>query len=494
MSTELSVIPANLALPAHLQTPEAAAEIAAANAAAAGGIKAGGFSQISIKANKFHIKENGELSTLMDPPSEPGSPATPKMCLKVVVVGANPALNKTYYEGEYVEGADPKDPECRSSNGVTPDADAQKPQHTVCATCPKNQWGSKVSKISGKDVKACDDSKQLAILPADDLTFKALGLLVHKGSLKNWGRYVDALNGRGYPITGVVTNVTFDATSNGVLNFAFNRFLSAEESAKAKERATGSDVKLIVSQTRTLVPALPAPASTVALPGVSTQAAAPATPASPPPTPPAPAAPPAATTGFGATAPATQPPAAPAAEQPAATTRKRRTREQIAADEAAAKTPGINAIDPALVHLPPAILAAVQAVGKDTDAGKALLLAYPAPAPVIQTSPVTIVAVDPYAGQPPHVKMAVDGAGGLSTPDGVGVYKALTGKEPPTTETPAAVVVQSAANPPPALVGGFGATTPAAPAAGNTPPSAAVVQSAANLKDKLTALLAKKAA
>ena len=377
MSTELATVPSNIELPAHLRTPEAAAEIAAANAAAAGGIKAGGFPSISIKANKFHIKENGELNTLMMA-AQPGQPALPLMCLEVVVLAANPSISKTYYEGEFVEGSDPKDPECRSSNGITPDADVQKKQSDVCATCKQNQWGSKISKFSQKDIKACDDSKQLAVIPAADLAFKALGLQIHKGSLRAWGQYVKTLSDRGFPITGLVTNVTFDATQNGVLNFAFNRFLTPEQSAQVKERAAGQDVKTIVAQTRTIAPALPAPAATALLPGVATAPAAPVPAAPPPPPAPAPAPAPAAT-GFGATQPASPPASAPApAESPK---RTRRTREQIAADEAA-KAGGVvsktGSID--LSYLPPAIAAAINAVGADSPAGVAMLAQFPAPA------------------------------------------------------------------------------------------------------------------
>jgi hypothetical protein len=55
--------------------------------------------------------------------------------------------------------------------------------------------------------------------------------------------------------------------------------------------------------------------------------------------------------------------------------------------------------------------------------------AAPAPTPAAPVQPVLApVAVDIYAGQPPHVKAAVDGAGGPDSPAGQQVYKALTGK------------------------------------------------------------------
>lgn len=469
MSNQVAIVPAGLQLPAHLQGPDVAAQIAAANAAAAGGIKTGGFPSISIKANKFHIKDGGEVMTLMNQP-QAGQPALPMMCLEIVVVAANAAITKTYFPGDWVEGADDQAPDCRSSNGVTPDADIPVPQNNVCATCPKNQWGSKVSKLSGKDIKACDDSKQLAVLPASDLAYKALGLQVKKGSLTNWGGYVRALTERGYPLEALVTNVTFDATANGILQFAFNRFLSVEEYAKVKERASGSDVKLIVAQSRVIAPsasALPPPAPTFALPlvtpiptvtvglpsmapggtvhvhagtapvtvqpsgttippGATAQfgSAPSAPPAVPPYTPPpAPPAPPAAPpVGFGA-APAPAAPPAPATPPPAEPPKRtRRTRAQIAADNAAAVSASAQYAPPPaappvdLSHLPPAIAAAVTALGPTSPAGQALLAQFPAAPAIALVAPPAAVAPAPVQVTPPVVLAPPAGFGAAPTP------------------------------------------------------------------------------
>lgn len=434
MSTGTAVaIPQGLQLPAHLATPEAAAQIAAANAAAAGGIKTGGsFPKISIKANKFHeidpAIDSGAPRTYMVA-AAPGQPPLPMMCLEAVVLAANPGLTKTYYEGDYVEGG-AEAPNCQSTDGITPDAHVAKKESPVCATCPKNQWGSRVSKLSGKDIKACDDSKQLAILPGADLTYKALGLSIGKGSLKNWGKYVAALSERSYPVAGIVTNVMFDNTATGVLTFSFNRFLTPAEYAQVQERATGADVREIVNPVRTI--ALPAPTAQAALPApVPAPAPAPFI----PPAPPAPApAPLQAATGFGATAPVAAAPAAPAAPE-AAPKRVRRTREQIAADEAAKNPPA--AVD--LSYLPEAIQAAVKLVGAGSPAGIAMLAQFPKP-----------VAPQPAAAQAQEAQRA----------------------EPPVVAAPAT---------------GFGATAaaPAAPAV----PAAGASAAASSLKDALMAKL-----
>jgi len=457
-ATSMTVIPSNMTLPAHLQSPDIAASIAAANAAAAGGVRAGGFPNISIKANKFHIKDGDETVTLMVPPASAGAPALPMMCLEIVVVDANPALSHTFFEGEYVEG-EHLEPTCRSANGVTPDADVVTKQNPVCGTCPQYQWGSKISKLTGKPVRACGDSKQLAVLPVNDLNFKMLGLSVKAGSLKNWGTYIQALSGRGYGVSTLVTNVTFDQTANGVLQFSFNRFLSEVEYIRVNERKAGDDVKVITAQSRGVaVPALAAPANLglpapdIAPPVYAADSAStagfgamaapePAAPINPTPTPEAPFAGlephvQAAVTAVGglethaglrtykaltgidfmelikapaAQTTATSPVATPAAAAPTPepAKRTRRTRAEMEAAKAAgapattAPAPAPTPAAPDLSHIPADILATINAVGAASPAGRALIAAYPPPvqasAPVAAPPAATVTAPSPVA-------------------------------------------------------------------------------------------------
>lgn len=483
MSNEVVVIPSNIELPARLRGVDIASQIAAQNAVAAGGIKTGAaFPKISIKANKFHIVDGDETTTLTMP-AEPGQPILPRMCLEIAVVAANPAVSKTYYASEFVEGSKAA-PDCQSSNGLTPDASIAAPQHTNCTNCPKAAWGSAISKLSGEDIPACSDSKQLAILPAGDLNFKMLGLNITKGSIKNWGLYVKALTGRNMLLMETVTNVTFDATKNGVLQFGFNRYLNDEEAAKVKERAKGDDVKAII-QPSVFVPAaptLPAPTPAVAL---AAPASAPAPASTPAPTPAATA------PNFGAApvtspsiaaaaatfaAPATPPAAAPT-DEPPKRTRAKRTPAPAAASDGS--------------HLPAGIKAAFDALPEGSPTRAALLAQFPPPA--------APAVADPFAGQPPHVAAAVNAVGGLATPAGQTVFKSLTGKDAPNVAAPApatapmatapavtATVAPVAAAPSPAPVApAF--TAPAAPAA--TAPTPAVVASGASLADILKAKL-----
>jgi len=361
--------------------------------------------------------------------------------LPVVVIAANPHLSKVYFKGKYVKGSS-DEPLCRSSDGVRPDGDVAEKQNANCASCPQNQWGSKISEFSGKEIKACADKKQLAVLPAQDSTFRALGFTISGGSLGDWGKYVQALSGRGYPVNELVTNITFDATANGVLNFGFNRFLTDDEAAKFKLRANGDDVKAIVAPVRAL--ALPAPEQfqQLAPPVAAPTPAAFAPPVQPAPVSTAPVQPapvdvaPAAMTGFGA-APVAQsaPPAEPA----------KRTRKPRAVAPVQPAGPGID-----LSYLDPAIRAAVEALGVDSPAGKSLLAQFPPPA----TAPTQPANVTGNFVAPPQV---------VADP------------------VPAPAPVTS----------GFGAAAaPAAPIYGAAiVASPAVVSSAASLKDRLQALL-----
>lgn len=514
MSNQVTVIPQGLQLPAHLQTPEAAAAIAAMNAAAAGGIKTGGYPKISIEGGKFHevdaSVDGGNPRTYMNP-ALANQPPTPMMCLEAVIVAANPALVKTFYAKKWQKGDDAA-PDCQSSNGIVPDASVVNKQSPVCATCPQNQWGSKISEATGKEVKACTDSKQLVILPAAALDYKALGLQITPAALGDWGKYVKALSDRNYPVNSVVTNITFDHTASfPKLQFAFNRFLTADEYTQAVARGNGDDVNLIVSPMRTAAPApaLAAPVSAPALAappvtpppvaadpfagqpphvlatvnqmgGLATAvgaamyktltgidwpvASAPQTPVpAAPPAPVAPIAPSAPTpppqppmmAGFGTPTPPLVTTSGPTTAAPVEPPKRtRRTRAEIAAD-AAAKVPApAGSVD--LSHMPEAIQQAIRAVGADSPAGQAMIAQFPPPAAPAAPAPQPAPPVAPAEAH-------------KAQPSGV---------VPPVVAAP----VQS----------GFGAAVAAAPV--QTAPTPQVTAAGAALKDRLAALLAKPAA
>lgn len=431
MTTGTAVaLPANMELPAHLRTDAVAAAVAAANAAAAGGIKIGSFPRISIKGSKFHLVKDGEITTLTDP----ANPNLPLMQMDVVIVAANPGISKVFYEGDYQMGDD-REPNCSSDNGIVPDAHIAVKQHTDCATCPQNAWGSKVSKVTQKDVKACSDTKRLAVIPSKALKYPAAALVVTPAALKDWGAYVSGLSQRGIPVDSVITLLTFDMTAAfPKLQFTFGGFLSAEDYALAQARAKDDDVRNIVAPQRSIaaprVPALPKPAE-----------------AAPPPPP----------TGFGApSAPAATPATPPTTPQraPRAPRAKPPAEAQAAAATAAAAT-------------------AAQVAGITGAAQQA-----------------ATAVVDPYAGQPAHVKLAVDATGGLDTPAGQSTYKALTGKDYVAAPPAQPQGIQGGAAPAPAAAAtpsGFGGApaTPAPAAAASAAATATAGSLAARLAERL---------
>jgi hypothetical protein len=346
------------------------------------------------------------------------------MILESVIVSANPQLSKTYYAGEYQPGDD-KEPDCSADNGTVPDSHIVNKQSPTCATCQQNQWGSKISKTTGKDVKACSDTKRLALLPAADLKFEALGLSIPPASLGDWGKYVKALSERNIPVNAIVTNITFDATASyPKLLFSFNRVLTAVEYATVAERAQGDDVKNIVS-----------PVRQIALPQLAVPTPAPAAPPHTQVPPPPPPAPPAAPMGFGA--PPAAPPAAPAAPVPTPTPEKPKRAPRKAAVQQDL------ALDP-LAHLPPEVQATVRTLGLEDPLAQALIAKYSKSAQPVaaqDTSPVAptekpVPAAAPvtgFGGAPVTLVVTPSTTGGLSLKDQLAAR--LRQSPPPATPT-----------------------------------------------------------
>ena len=172
----------------------------------------GGFPVISIKGKVFHVVRGAER-TLITKPGEDD----PAASIEVVILRANPNRSKVYYAGGYVEGSTDK-PACYSNNGVEPEKDAQEPQSKKCATCPHNQWGSRVTE-SGAKGKSCSDSRRIAVATVDAPADPML-LRVPAASMKALEEYGKQLDARGLAFPHVVTKVGFDyAVAHPALTF-----------------------------------------------------------------------------------------------------------------------------------------------------------------------------------------------------------------------------------------------------------------------------------
>jgi len=242
-----NIVPTNIKIPAHL-----AARIGQPSALAqslAGGIAGGeSYPRISIKGSRFRIIE-GSTETVLD-----------STALDVIIVGANPRLSKTWYAKQWTPDAEPSAPDCFSLDGVRPHVDSSDPQNDMCAGCPQNAWGSKITPL-GQQVKACADQKRLAVVAADDPSGPVYLLQVTPAALKGLNSYQKELATRGIAPEIVRSRVSFDTDASfPKLQFGFGGFLNETEMLAVDELFDSDKVKEITGEVAVSAPAaLPAP-------------------------------------------------------------------------------------------------------------------------------------------------------------------------------------------------------------------------------------------
>jgi len=232
-----NIIPANIQVPAHLAQrlghPSALAQ------SMAGGIGGGGgesFPRISIKGGRFRIVE-GETETVLD-----------STTINVVIVGANPRLSKTWYAKAWSKDSEPAAPDCFSLDGISPDPQSTDPQNDLCASCPQNAWGSKVTD-SGQQIKACSDKKRLAVVAAEDATGPVYLLEVTPAALKGLNQYQKELSMRGIAPEIVTTQISFDTDASfPKLKFGFGGFNPAEVQEAVDPLFAADNVKQITGE------------------------------------------------------------------------------------------------------------------------------------------------------------------------------------------------------------------------------------------------------
>jgi hypothetical protein len=252
---------------------------------------------MGIKAGRFRVKYKGVEHLVQKTDPDTGQLA-PVSSIEVVIVKANPFLNKQYYAGKYAEGSN-SPPDCYSLDGKVPSPSVQKPVFSNCVMCPKNQFGSLVSDTGVKQ-KACRDTKKLAIVPLQDLRNESMGgpmlFRVPPSALKDLSSLADAMKARGYPYNGVAVRIGFDMeASHPKPTFSAIRPLTDAEGEVVFELYQGDGVAAVLADNDVAVDVPVAqPASTkggfeqepVVVP-VGTQATAPQAPVyqAPPPPP-----------------------------------------------------------------------------------------------------------------------------------------------------------------------------------------------------------------
>ena len=300
------LVPSNLTIPAHLANRIGVRGPSSLSQDLLAGLSSGSPPRISIRAGRFRIVEGGAESVLPD--SE----------LNVMILKSNPAIIKTYYGKSY----DPSDsggaPDCFSTDGKQPDPAVPSPQADSCAACPMAAWGSKISPTGAK-IKACTDSKRLAVVAASDPGGKVYQLSVPAASLKSMTEYVQVLLQRGLDTDLVKTKIYFDLKADFPrLLFKYGGFIEEQEAALIahKLETAGHEIDGLLGMTAS-VPQLAAPAPTVA--GLAAPTPAPTPAPDPEPVAPSPFAPqPAATPAPQPVVQHPEPAAAPVAAAPAA--------------------------------------------------------------------------------------------------------------------------------------------------------------------------------
>lgn len=245
-----NLVPTNIQIPAHLAhrigKPSA---LATALMGGIGGGEAESYPRISIKGSRFRIVEGGN-ETVLD-----------TTALNLIIVGSNPRLSKTWYAKAWTPDSEPAAPDCFSLDGLHPDAQSTQPQNDLCASCPQNAWGSKVTP-QGQQIKACADQKRLAVVAADDPTGPIYLLQVTPAALKGLSAYQKELGMRGIAPEIVITKVTFDTDASfPKLKFQLGGFID-EEAQAVVDKLFGSDaVKEITKEAGTAPAAVPTPAA-----------------------------------------------------------------------------------------------------------------------------------------------------------------------------------------------------------------------------------------
>jgi hypothetical protein len=263
------VVPPQVNAPAYLAAfnQQSDSFTALANAAASG-ISTSAHPRISIKGSRFRLQSPGNDDIVLQ-----------QLYLEVIIVGAGAHLSKTYYAGAYDPNAsEPLVPECWSDNGVGPSIGASNPQSATCAACHANVLGSKISPTGGK-LKLCTDNKKIAVLLNDIPGVIEQGydgavyeLRMPYMSAKNFTTYAQDLIKRGMNIATVITRITFSETSeypnlqfqatNWVSEAQANSVLGVVDSSEVAAATGGDDV----AQENVVVHAVPqtqqAPAQT----------------------------------------------------------------------------------------------------------------------------------------------------------------------------------------------------------------------------------------
>lgn len=206
------------------------------------------FPIVSFKGKVWRVRVKGEDKAILDPTT-----GDPVASLVAVIVKVSPNISKLYYAKTFEEGDDAK-PDCFSLDGVFADSSVLKTPTGVpkqpCASCPKNQWGSKIN-TSGQKLKACADHKRMAIVPFADLGNQGNGpmlLRIPPASLQNLASLANPLKQLGVPYQAVAVKISFDHNlAYPKLTFQPVRALNAEQARVIKDYLESGELERMLT-------------------------------------------------------------------------------------------------------------------------------------------------------------------------------------------------------------------------------------------------------
>lgn len=204
-----------------------------------------GFPTISIKGKVFTVVRDGERTILT---KDVDGEKIPAPSIDVVLLKANKTTSKVFYIKGYQEGAENVKPDCFSNDGTNPDSSIEAPQAKSCATCPHNEWGSKIGDNGATKGKACQDAVRMAIATPDQLNDPYL-IRVPPASIRSLGEYGAMLKKRGVGYNAVITKIGFDMESpSPKLTFKPVGFLDEAGFNSTQEVVQSDVVKNILGQ------------------------------------------------------------------------------------------------------------------------------------------------------------------------------------------------------------------------------------------------------
>ncbi|TVR98843.1 MAG: hypothetical protein EA406_05520, partial [Rhodospirillales bacterium] len=209
-------------LPAHLRAEAPDDEFAA-------GIGGGGIDMpvLSLRGKEFRFRYQGNETS------------TRSRELDIILLRGRPHMSKRWYQESYSAGSIDM-PDCWSLDGARPDVNAKAPQSDRCSTCPRNQFGSKITP-GGKQGKECADYKRFVVLPVLDgrvtsqpviLDLPIMSLRKARGDRSDnmfLQEYVGALSRHSIKPYGVVTRLEFTDAEYPQVAFTMHRATTAEE-------------------------------------------------------------------------------------------------------------------------------------------------------------------------------------------------------------------------------------------------------------------------